>query len=347
MMGITSPYAGQLLPPELRSDARAHAEFFDALYAPAVGTPGVYCEIRPMPTWNEKPEKNQKADPMRQWIPLTEEGAGARVQHAVATIDRVVMRRWSKSDGKAGQTFFAVNPRRLGGGLKDDCIGYVAVYADLEIRKLELDVGATLAELAALPMPASALVWSGNGLHAYWLFDRLIDLVDRDRVERLVRGVYRAFKHLGADPKVYDASRVLRPPGTANRKLDRPGKPVLLLSLNPDRRYRLRDLERQYPGPIPEDTFRVPVTEPIGRANLPEFEVRGSRHDSLRNHLAWCRRVGADDSTIHARAQELQHHLERPGTTGQVEAERMAQWVNRTIAPGERRVRRRRVGGVR
>ncbi len=88
--------------------------------------------------------------------------------------------------------------------------------------------------------PPSAIVNSGHGLHAYWF---LTTVATSDELA-LVKGVNLALaQRVGADA-CHDLSRVLRVPGTMNRKGADP-VPCEVIELHADRRYGLDDLARQ------------------------------------------------------------------------------------------------------
>lgn len=75
------------------------------------------------------------------------------------------------------------------------------------------------------PVPTVAL--SGGGIHAYWTFERSLDLTEWQSVAANLRAL-AVHEGLAIDPgSTIDAARVLRPPGTHNRKLfDATGKKI-------------------------------------------------------------------------------------------------------------------------
>jgi len=127
--------------------------------------------------------------------------------------------------------------RKQGRGKAEDVQGLVALWADVDFGEEghKKPHPPTLEEAVALvdgmPLPASVLVHSGHGLHAYWLFD--IPLLfrngkeDRDEGARMVAG-WQGKLRAASEAKgwsldaTHDLARVLRVPGTWNRK----GTPV-------------------------------------------------------------------------------------------------------------------------
>jgi hypothetical protein len=100
--------------------------------------------------------------------------------------------------------------------------------------------------LERLPLPPSIFIFSGNGIHVYWLFDAPIDaqkyqhLVDKWQVlikDNLID------ESTGEDfdlDNTQDIARVLRLPGTINSK---GGKEVKILKLDKKIRYNLETIE--------------------------------------------------------------------------------------------------------
>jgi DNA-binding transcriptional ArsR family regulator len=96
----------------------------------------------------------------------------------------------------------------------------------------------SLAKILGAPVKPSACWDSGGGYQAIWLLDETVILTDENRAD--VARVQKAFVALvGGDPAASDLNRVLRMPGTVNRKpkYGPNGHPV---------RYLWCDLERSY-----------------------------------------------------------------------------------------------------
>lgn len=73
----------------------------------------------------------------------------------------------------------------------------------------------TLVRLEDLTLKPRAIVYSGHGLHVILARRISSDLADTEAINRWLA---EQFKDLGADPDVFDASRILRLPGTLNLK---------------------------------------------------------------------------------------------------------------------------------
>jgi hypothetical protein len=112
-----------------------------------------------------------------------------------------------------------------------------------------------LAFLQALPSPPSLVVHTGGGLHAYWLFETPVWLqtdAERAAMTHLLKQFVQTLCQAGTIQgwtldALRDLARVLRPPGTINRKYD---KPVTLLEARPIR-YTAADFAWLLPLPVP------------------------------------------------------------------------------------------------
>jgi P4 family phage/plasmid primase-like protien len=134
--------------------------------------------------------------------------------------------------------------------------------------------------LDTFPLEPSVINHSGGGLHCYWLFDKSVHIrTDKDlgSAERMLYRFQNMFIRLARVKGLHidntaDLARVLRIPGTFNRKKEQ--KPVKTLVLNQEVRYSIEDLfeaiqsiettlptetiekraKREYGGEIPDAT---------------------------------------------------------------------------------------------
>jgi P4 family phage/plasmid primase-like protien len=97
-----------------------------------------------------------------------------------------------------------------------------------------------LHQLTRLKYQPSIIVWSGSGLHCYWLFKEPVDTqANAERIEALLRQLADV---VAGDLPVCEISRVLRLPGSHNTKRGE-WNPVEIIELHPERRYEMDDLE--------------------------------------------------------------------------------------------------------
>ena len=100
--------------------------------------------------------------------------------------------------------------------------GKIAGYLD---QQLGLDALKTFCKTVGLPRPI--LVSSGYGVHAYWLLDATIDRRDWQPLSSRLRELC-VENGLIVDASVFEASRVLRVPGTYNFKKEEPMEVTVL-----------------------------------------------------------------------------------------------------------------------
>ncbi len=133
-----------------------------------------------------------------------------------------------------------------GRGTAADVAYLAALWADLDVAgpghspaadalPLPPTRAAALDAVAALP-PPSVVIDSGGGLQAWWLFAEPLAIDDGNRAEvaELSAGWGRALVAAGAAKgwhvdDVSDLARILRPPGTVNRKPGRAPAPVFIV----------------------------------------------------------------------------------------------------------------------
>ena len=121
--------------------------------------------------------------------------------------------------------------------------------------------------LTGLSLSPSVVVQSGNGLHAYWLFKRPVDVTPfgmREVVGNLMQSwqsyVLSAAKQQRgwSVDNVGDLARVLRAPGTINEKNGQ--LTMVKLILQSDARYGLEDFQKVIPAPVSPESALAPAS---------------------------------------------------------------------------------------
>lgn len=161
-----------------------------------------------------------------------------------------------------------------------------SVWLDYDFRREGHDVAAAMDRLHefcdSIDLPDPLVVYSGGGLHAYWPFERS---ACPDEWRPLANGLRQAAERFGLDVDggcTIDICRVLRPPGSWNRKpdYDAPVRVEWLQDAGPyeiDEIARSLSVERHVvvPGAPPHDA-RLPGTHanaPSQRAARNEFDI--------------------------------------------------------------------------
>jgi hypothetical protein len=199
-------------------------------------------------------------------------------------------------------------------GDKNGVCAIPGVWADLDVRgpahaadDLPPSVDAALELLAELPLPPTLVVSSGYGLQPWWLFREpwtFEDAAERERAQALVRGWQGALQAQAAQhgwrlDAVHDLARVLRLPGTFNRKL-KTAVPVTVLT-NSGPRFNPLDFEEFIVAPAAENGTDRKSAAPEVEDRIPE----GRRNSRLASIAGTMRRRGLAEPEILALLREV------------------------------------------
>jgi len=153
-----------------------------------------------------------------------------------------------------------------------------SLHADIDFKDLEDFTGTETARadvirrITLLPLPPSWIIFSGNGLHCYWIFKEPILLDDiganREAVIGRIEAALRLLADLvGGDMKVTHPASLMRTPGSHNSKHEGQYVEVVAVEQN-NRRYELSDLEQMLAeiSPILLRKKRPPPQQPHDNA---------------------------------------------------------------------------------
>lgn len=107
--------------------------------------------------------------------------------------------------------------------------------------------------------PTISVETSSGHWHVYWALDTPMDA---NEVAKLNRRIAQSHKHQGCDIAFVNAAKLLRVPGTSNRK--HPGDIVIVADYEPDAEFTLSELNEIYPASeVPDalDVEQTPVPE--------------------------------------------------------------------------------------
>ncbi|EMI11236.1 DNA primase family protein [Anoxybacillus gonensis] len=137
--------------------------------------------------------------------------------------------------------------------------------------------------LNTFPLEPSIIVHSGGGIHCYWLFEqpaRIHSEKDRQGAERMLKRFQNVFIRLARSQGLVidntaDLARVLRVPGTFNRKAE--PKPVRTLKLDAEQRYSLLELLealQEVEAKLPQESkLERPLKREYTETDIPDADV--------------------------------------------------------------------------
>lgn len=224
------------------------------------------------------------------------------------------LRLAAEGDVWLGVATRGARPLRGRGG-DADCAHIPALWVDIDIagpghktdKPLPPDVDTARQLIARLPLAPSAVVHSGGGLQAWWL---LAEPLPAAAAGPVLERWAATWARIGAEEgwhvdNVFDVARVMRLPGTWNRKLDTP-RPVQLIETDWTLRFGLDHL----------DDHLDPTPEPPAPAAAPRAPWTGpQRPGDAFNAAHTCEEVLAADGWTLARTDPRtgQSHWTRPG----------------------------------
>src|SRR6476646_3592851 len=143
---------------------------------------------------------------------------GAVGERSVATREVEHIEGFAQKWDRAGRAlYFCVstlkpNARRRA---KENVSELTGLHADIDFKNTIETPDEIRRLLRQLMLPPSKVNFSGNGLHAFWLFHEALEATPEtiQDVERLLKLLA---DHVGGDPAVCEVARLLRLPGSHN-----------------------------------------------------------------------------------------------------------------------------------
>src|SRR5215471_7678837 len=147
----------------------------------------------------------------------------------------------SKWDRPRRGLFFCVGTVKSGARrAKENIVETIGLHVDIDFKNIDESRDEVLRKLdTMLRYRPSAVVFSGGGLHCYWLFKEAFST--QDDIERIEAALRQLADLVGGDLQCCEVSRVLRLPGTHNTKND--GWVEVEIISQTELRYELDDLE--------------------------------------------------------------------------------------------------------
>ncbi|MEH2475685.1 phage/plasmid-associated DNA primase [Nitrobacteraceae bacterium AZCC 2161] len=172
----------------------------------------------------------------------------ASERHVVTRLPSHITSFAEKWDKPGRGLFFAVGTVKPGAKRnKDNIVETIGLHADIDFKNVDglpSDTSAARVEvlrlLQRLKHQPTVIVFSGGGLHCYWLFKEAMDT--QTNIERIEASLRLLADHVAGDLAVCEVSRVLRLPGSHNTK-NGAWAEVEVIRLDGGRWYELDDLE--------------------------------------------------------------------------------------------------------
>jgi hypothetical protein len=210
-------------------------------------------------------------------------------------------------------------------GTADACSQFSSVlWADIDSKAfVPLDAissqngkGLALKAILDFPVPASVIIDTGHGYHAYWKLRSAEAFAD---CRRAMEGIAKRLK----GDSVYDAARIMRLPGLSNHKGGE-NLPIRLLRLDATRRYSIRDFD-EYVVSVPTQRRWTPDgAKGVWSAWLDELirngAPQGERSEACFKVAVALARLGYSDDHI------CEVFLENVGGIGEKYAKRSQAW---------------------
>ena len=123
------------------------------------------------------------------------------------------VRKW---DRPRRGTYFCVGTTSGQKRSKEHICRTVCLHCDIDFKDVIEDQPTIRARIEEMRCPPTVIVFSGHGLHLYWLFREALDTQqERERIENALQLLAEV---VGADPSVAEISRIMRLPGSHNTK---------------------------------------------------------------------------------------------------------------------------------
>lgn len=229
-------------------------------------------------------------------------------------------------DGVVRQQWYTDRSEAIAHALEDSAAGYDAYYgvvsrltphgnadsvasetpvlwADLDAKSHPNGKAGALLSLIDYEIPASVIVDSGHGYHAYW---RLREPLEMARAIGIMRGIAG---HLRGD-HVYDAPRILRVPGTVNWKDRSQPVDVRVVRFDTTRIMRAADfVHAELAGrPKPPAPAEYRYIDPQAREELPQWLAdliqdgapQGQRSEAAFKVMVYLAKYGWSDAEIYS-----------------------------------------------
>lgn len=147
--------------------------------------------------------------------------------------------------------YFGVHPSRTQGGVRtrgkiEDVEVVNCLFAEFDLAEGQPPEH-LLAAIMSLEIPPSVIIFSGGGYHCYWMLEQTYHVDSDSARQRIIEIQYAWDEYVTGDNHVKDLARVLRVPGSYNRKPEyAPNYPrVEIVKFDAEQQYSLDELAKQ------------------------------------------------------------------------------------------------------
>ncbi len=162
------------------------------------------------------------------------------------------------SEYQKSNLYFGVATRDGKGGCKENIVHIPCVWCDVDYKNTPYEVA--LQNFKEFPFKPSIIVKSGGGIHLYWFLKEPAEKAEISAIEDVN---HRIVDQLGGDHGACDAARVLRVPGTKNRKPEYNPAPLCEITQQNDFYYTLNDFLEI----LPESTHQSKESKETASSN--------------------------------------------------------------------------------
>jgi hypothetical protein len=258
------------------------------------------------------------------WLTICSKAPNEGLRTAWHTVDSLdAAAENAQSLAAHSDVWFGVATRRdrLGGGLRggaEHCLEIVGLWRDVDIAGpghanstgLPESWDQAMTIVATFPLAPTVVINSGGGAQVWWLFREPLAVIEAGDLLRDWEATWQERAKPYSIDKVGDAARIMRLPGTFNRKLDEP-RPVMIVEADWSRRYNPSDIE---PHLITAPVVVMPDRrEPVERRDKdPELPL-----DDFNDRAPLSLIFDDWDDWTHVKTKGDEQYWRRPGTTNE------------------------------
>jgi RecA-family ATPase len=145
---------------------------------------------------------------------------GGPIAHVYVRNDDELRKALETYDHPGRAVYFTVAQLKEGADRrKENVLATFFVWAEVDFKDHpDFSPDEIKQRIMASPMPPTYIFHSGNGYHCYWQFNEALDIPYGPEQQKFEQTLRLACKHVGGDPNVAEAARLMRVLGSHNSK---------------------------------------------------------------------------------------------------------------------------------